>query len=275
FSQEDGSRTSCYQLFENTGYSAVRDHSNDMQMIFDHGSLGMGPCYAHGHADALAVVLSRGHEDILIDPGTYTYTGDQNWRTYFRSTRAHNTVLVDDLDQAVQETAFMWSHPYRAELVHKEKTPEGKVILLARHDGYKKRVGVTHWRAVIFEPPGCWLIWDRLVGSGDHRLELNWHLGVEPRLESDRYLLQIDECRLALVVEGMGPPYPAATIRNGWRSRHYGIKEPISTLQTHYTGMLPYEFSTRLWVNVVARRDESAFQSLALLRSLTGDIDPS
>lgn len=261
--------------FPDAGYTILRCGApRPVRMVLDHGSLGMSPAYGHGHADALSVHLRIGKQEFLIDPGTYTYTGDQRWRRLFRGTAAHNTVTVDHLDQSVQETAFMWSHPYRAELVHKEETPEGKVILLGRHDGYEKRVGVTHWRAVIFEPPGCWLIWDRLVGSGDHRLELNWHLGVEPRLESGRYLLQMDECRLALAVEGMGPPYPAATIRNGWRSRHYGSKEPISTLQTLYTGMLPYEFSTRLWIDVDARRHESAFQSLAFLRSLTGDIEP-
>ena len=60
----------------------------------------MAPLYNHGHADALSVTLSLGETPFLIDPGTYRYNGVPDWRRYFKGTRAHNTICIDEQDQA-------------------------------------------------------------------------------------------------------------------------------------------------------------------------------
>ena len=257
--------------FADSGYSIIRDPLIRHQLTFDHGPLGLAPCYAHGHADALSVVLKMDEQDVLLDPGTYTYTGDRAWRNYFRGTRAHNTVAVDELDQAVQETAFMWSHPFHSHVVFQDETPDGAVTILAFHDGYRKRVGVTHWRAVLFDPPNTWLIWDRLTGQGVHRLELNWHLGIEPHVGADRYVFPCDGGSLCLAVEGgasavhRGETAPIS----GWRSRQYGIKEPIPTIRTAFTGALPHEFLTRIWMGAGQAPPEPSSDRLLELRRLT------
>jgi hypothetical protein len=259
--------------FDAAGYSIIRDDSNDVRIIFDHGPLGMAPCYAHGHADALSIILSVGGQEVLIDPGTFTYTGDQQWRTYFRGTRAHNTVVVDSLDQAVQETAFMWSQPYHAELMRREETSNGTIVLLARHDGYKKRAGVMHWRAVLYMPPLSWLIWDRLLGVGSHHLELNWHIGIEPALESDMYVLRGSEHSFYMSVDGgVGSLHRGETTPiKGWWSRHYGIKEPLTTLQVQYTGMLPHTLVTRIWSQKEAGMDTALLKHLAAIERIADE----
>lgn len=253
FSGPHGDEPKGCATFEASGYSVIRAGLGQQrqQLIFDHGSLGMAPCYAHGHADALAVNFHVGRYEVLLDPGTYTYTGSQQWRRYFRGTRAHNTVAVDGLDQAVQETAFLWAEPFRCVTMRKEERSDGTVMIVSCHNGYSKRVGVTHWRAVLYHPPALWLICDRLVGDGEHSLELNWHLGVEPVVSEDRYGFQCGEDLLHLAVHGgavsalhSGEEYPIS----GWQSRHYGMKEPIFTLQTTYRGMLPHEFFTHVWM---------------------------
>ena len=76
-------------LFPDAGYSVFR---------FDNGPLGMAPLYNHGHADALSVSLACQRRPILVDPGTFRYSGAPTWRRYFKSTRAHNTVSVDGDD---------------------------------------------------------------------------------------------------------------------------------------------------------------------------------
>ncbi len=254
--------------FETSGYSVIQTGvgTQRQQLIFDHGPLGMAPCYAHGHADALAVVFHVGPYEVLLDPGTYTYTGMQRWRKYFRGTRAHNTVVVDGLDQAVQETAFLWAEPFRIVRMRKEERPDGTVMIVSCHDGYYRRVGVTHWRAILYQPPALWLIYDRLVGGGDHSLELNWHLGVEPVVSGVGYVVQCGEALVHFAVHGgresalrSGEEHPIS----GWQSRHYGVKEPIFTLQTTYTGMLPHEFVTQVWMG-----DEQASisSSISILR---------
>ncbi|MDR4484997.1 MAG: alginate lyase family protein [Nitrospirales bacterium] len=238
--------------FSESGYSIVRSETHIcQQLVFDHGSLGMPPCFAHGHADALSVIFYCGDQEIMIDPGTYTYTGDAAWRTYFRGTRAHNTVIVDHLDQAVQETAFMWSQPFSARLIHRSLGPDEAAIAIARHDGYEGRLGVIHYRAVAYEPNGHWVIWDYLSGSGSHHLELNWHFAVEPVITKDGYILQWDGGRLHLTIDGGTTTLHKGDINpiSGWRSAQYGMKESISTLRTKFTGILPHEFVTQIQVD--------------------------
>lgn len=234
--------------FHLSGLSILRGR-NQERLLFDHGELGMAPCYAHGHADALSVQLEIGRREILIDPGTYSYTGYPDWRRYFRSTRAHNTVTVDGLDQAVQETAFLWSQPFETHLIYRDETPEGKITVIARHYGYVQQCGVTHWRGVVYQPPGSWLIWDWLTGSRTHHLELNWNLGISPVQGPSSYVLSCGDQPIQVSVEGGLATLHHGEIEppSGWRSSSYGSKEPVTTLRVEYRGALPHEFLTRIW----------------------------
>jgi len=235
-------------LFETSGYTMLRE--GEVSVIIDHGPLGMAPSYGHGHADALSVIVRRGREALLIDPGTYTYTGDARWRAYFRGTRAHNTVTVDGQDQAVQETPFIWSHPYRVTVVHRESTPDGGFRLLARHDGYGRLTpGVVHWRAIVHHPPGQWLIWDRLNGQGRHTLDLHWHCGVEPVMEPGVIIFPGRPDAVTMTVGGGALTWHRAELDPvcGMRSRIYGAMEPVTTIRVRHVGPLPHEFATQLW----------------------------
>ena len=235
--------------FEESGYSLLESsHSSQSRLIFDHGPLGMAPCYGHGHADALSVLFRTGGKDVLVDTGTFTYTGDPEWRRYFRGTGAHNTVVVDGLDQAVQETSFQWSSPFKARLVYRSAHAQGETVLIAMHDGYLARTGVTHWRGIIYRSPCLWVIIDRLTGSGVHEVELNWHLGLKPVPDGTDYVLEGAEARICLRVEGG----PVSLFRGqtapilGWRSSAYGVKEPADLLRVTYQGPLPHDFVTCL-----------------------------
>lgn len=50
----------------------------------------------HTNNDQLSFTLCANGETILVDPGTYTYTGDLTWRAKLRSITAHSTVSIDD-----------------------------------------------------------------------------------------------------------------------------------------------------------------------------------
>ena len=104
--------------FSESGYylmGSAFDTPDEVRLLVDAGPLGYLSIAAHGHADALSFVLNVGDREILVDPGTYAYHTDPAWRRYFRSTRAHNTVGVDEQDQSVQAGNFMWTdHAQRA-----------------------------------------------------------------------------------------------------------------------------------------------------------------
>lgn len=249
--------------FDDAGYSLIR--SGRSLLLFDHGALGMPPLCGHGHADALSITLRVGESDLLIDPGTFSYA-DPEWRSHFRGTPAHNTVTVDSQDQAVQEASFIWSRPFEAACVYRESLAGGGARLLAFHSGYG-RLDVTHWRALLFRPPGTWVIWDFISGTGKHRLDLHWHLGVPPMEQGDRFLLSDAEERVVLSVEGgettlhRGETDPVL----GWRSPAYGIKEPITTIRARYEGALPHAFFTRITAGSVAPAEFPAEADLAPL----------
>jgi hypothetical protein len=261
-------------VFEEAGYSVIRP-ARGLQglLVFDHGPLGMAPCFGHGHADALSVIFRYGEDELLIDPGTGTYTGDEVWRSYFRSTRAHNTVCVDNLDQAEQAGTFLWTNPYVCRLVRREELSGGRWVLLGVHTGYLERAGVVHWRAVMYQPPAHWMVWDRLTGSGKHRLELNWHLGVDPYSDRDGYRLLISGATIGLRVEGglthahRGELFPI----HGWRSPRYGQREPIPTLRTVVSAELPHEFLTTIWLEGHPGSNKPAEELLRDVRQWTLD----
>jgi hypothetical protein len=238
-----------------TGYSLIRSATRPVvTALFDHGSLGLAPCYAHGHADALSVRLDIAGEEVLADPGTYTYGGDPQWRAYFRGTRAHNTVTVDGLDQAVQESAFLWSSPYRVTLHRRHELADGTVRLLAGHDGYRSRRGVTHWRGIEYRPGGRWVIWDCLTGTGTHDLELHWHIRPPLTAEGDRVVIRAAGHRLQMQVTGGSVSLHAgehAPLR-GWHAPAYGVLEPLTTLRAACRAALPHEFITTLSFETVS-----------------------
>ena len=72
---------------------------------------------AHAHADAMSAEVRYGGVDVLADPGTYCYHGDPAWRSYFRSTIAHNTLEVAGRNQSSDGGPFLWlRHANRREL---------------------------------------------------------------------------------------------------------------------------------------------------------------
>lgn len=260
-------------VFEQTGLTRVHCPANNVVVLLDHGRLGMPPAYGHGHADALSVVLQIANHVLLIDPGTYGYGAERRWRRYFRGTSAHNTVTVDGCDQAVQEAHFLWSNPYQAELAHREVLPDGRVTLLAWHDGYW-RMGVIHWRALVCLPGGTWLVWDRLEGLGSHRLDLHWHVdgtvevganALQLHHKTGSSTLSINGGALRILCGEKDPPC-------GWISRGYGSKEPIETLRATWTGLLPHEFTTLIALHGKDRLSPAGLNQLvAELRVLAAE----
>ena len=244
-------------VFEKTGYSVINNTKINQQILFDHGSLGMPPSYGHGHADALSIVLRSGDNLVLIDPGTYTYTGDLEWRKYFRGTRAHNTVIVNGLDQSKQETAFMWTKPYVSKVKKISQEAGGIIKLLAYHDGYKE-LGICHWRGIVVFPEGHIFVWDFIDGKNKFDLELNWHLGVGFEKIDNIYILQTSSGIIRLSVDG-GIADISEGLENpiiGWNSPKYGFKNATSTLTTKCHTELPAKFITKILVGDEIIADE-------------------
>ena len=82
--------------FSESGYYKLYDE--DRALIFDAGKIGVDYQPAHGHCDCLSFELSVDGKPFFVNSGTYEYQGDL--RTYFRTTRAHNTVEINGHEQS-------------------------------------------------------------------------------------------------------------------------------------------------------------------------------
>ena len=216
------------KVFEHSGYTVISTE-NKVTFTFNYGPLGMAPLYNHGHADALSVTLSKHDREILADTGTYRYNGAQEFRKYFKGTRAHNTVTIDGLDQAVQETGFIWSRPYTSALT-KNIEIGGVHFLQACHDGYARiKEPVRHFRSIVHFDKTNFLVKDTFFGKGVHTFELNYHLHPDSVCYKNYdwwlinnqgakiYIRLLDEQDF-LFVKGQEKPL------FGWYSPSYGIK---------------------------------------------------
>jgi hypothetical protein len=145
------------------------------RLLFDAGPLGYLSLAAHGHADALQVLLSHGGVELVSDPGTGSYFGDPELRARLRGTAAHATVAVDGADQAEQGGAFLWlAHP---ETLLRVADPAGGAAV-GEHRGYRRLADpVTHRRAVAAVGDGAFVVYDRLDAAAAHGVSLAWPLG--------------------------------------------------------------------------------------------------
>jgi uncharacterized heparinase superfamily protein len=79
------------------GFHGFTDH--DHRLVVDCGSIGPRHQPAHGHCDALSFELDLHNVPVVVDSGVHGYAGDP-FREYSRSTRAHNTVMIQGKEQS-------------------------------------------------------------------------------------------------------------------------------------------------------------------------------
>jgi len=198
----------------------------------------------HGHADSLHVEMYCNGKSYLRDCGTYTYNGPLEWRTFFRSTQAHNTVVVDGESQSIPYRVFRWLKTARSS-ANTWVASRNFDYVDAEHDGYSRyKDPVIHRRAVLFVKPEYWVIVDRLTGHGKHSVELLFHTPRgEHRLNKETKVFQMQG--LAIVPVTLDDI--DVSLREGWFSPCYGTKEPSVTVAYKFTGDLPRIIATVLF----------------------------
>jgi hypothetical protein len=180
--------------------------------------------------------------EILADPGTYCYHGEPEWRRYFRSTLAHNTVEVAGRDQSTSGGPFLWTRHAETRLTELETESDGRVTAWsAEHDGYHSLdPRLHHVRSVRLSSTGRRVdIVDRLETSGHHPFRVAFHLGpdVEARLEGNTLGLRWPaEGSTRTATMALSPRATWSLARGssnptlGWYSPHFGEKHPTWSL---------------------------------------------
>ncbi|MCK6585262.1 MAG: heparinase II/III family protein [Anaerolineales bacterium] len=207
------------ESFPNGGvYLLHNTHSHALLHCTDHTS-------RPSHADQLHVDLWIHGHNLVIDAGTYLYSGEGIWRNGLARTPVHNTVTVDGKDQMTLLSRFTWTNWSKGKVLRHEKD-----LWQGEHDGYKP---VSHKRTVMALGGDRWLVIDNLAANAPHHYALQWLLADFPFEQKDNLvLLSLNGMKYKVQIgmsEGDGRfslvrADPNST--RGWRSRYYGHKEP-------------------------------------------------
>ena len=220
-----------------------------MYLCMDAGPLGIG----HWHEDLGNFECYAFGEPLVTEVGVYSYTANK-WNQYFRSSRAHNVVLVDGLSQnrACELRKYGPTDSAREDDWHSDgvfdlawSEYDGKWIDFLENRGWRNRFGAdkavslaTHRREILFVKNDYWVIIDRLYAEGEHEYEQLFHFEPGRRVCATEapYTGTVDANRANIcfvqadavsgeVVSGQEEPL------QGWYSGGHGEKEPAPVLR--------------------------------------------
>jgi hypothetical protein len=276
--------------FADAGTTLLRttgDRDPEIWCRCDGGPHGFLSIAAHAHADALSVEVRHGGVDVLADPGTYCYHGEPRWRSYFRSTIAHNTVELQGCSQSRAGGPFLWLRHANARVLATLDVGDA-VEWTGEHDGYLSLdPPALHRRHVRLDRASRSVDIVDEISGGEYNVRLAFHLGpeVDAELEGACAILRWPNAatpgaaRLELAHSLRWTLHRGETDPIlGWYSRGLGQRAPTAVLVGQGRSEPASPFTTRLEFLDVAeiakiRGDRTAItwrQSEALVQEMPG-----
>lgn len=168
--------------FPQGGYAVMRDGWSDTDnfLMVDCGEVG-SLAGGHGHADVLSIEASVHGRPLLVDSGTFTYQESRELRDYFRSSTAHNTLIIDRVSSSVPGNTFAWKT--RADAARKCWIADERFDFFeGSHNGYERLADpATHTRSILFLKGDYWVMRDVVETAGEHEYSLNFHFDQDVR----------------------------------------------------------------------------------------------
>lgn len=157
----------CKSLFnvfpQNTESSGGYQRINDgkITVIMDCGELSPSYMPGHAHCDCLSFELFYDSRPVFVNSGTYQYQGE--YRSYFRSTSAHNTVLINGHEQSE-----LWAEHRAARRISHVKSTRHEQTITGEYRNY---LGERHRRKLKLAN-GTLLVADSVRGKAEAFLHL-------------------------------------------------------------------------------------------------------
>lgn len=170
-------------------------------IIMDTGASPPPSVSQDAHAGCLSFELSSGMQRIVVNCGMPA-SGRDNWRAFARETPAHSALTFRDasscefvamsaMKRLLQGTLIV-SGPSRVES-DREPVQDG-IVLTASHDGYLRRFGIVHRRALMLSHDGSRVDGEDLIeiegaqgklGDGDYAIRFHLHPSIKASRLSD------------------------------------------------------------------------------------------
>jgi uncharacterized heparinase superfamily protein len=172
------------------GYFGMR--AGVTYFVADCGRIAPDDLPAHGHGDVLSFEWSVGGERIVVDQGVYEYNAGAR-RQHSRAALNHNTLCLDDADQADFFGSFRCGRRPNVEVLAYEQTTDG-FLLEGMHDGFRHlRGSPVHVRRFAVSSRKV-VIRDRLTGRPDRGATIAFLLAPGVKTEVDGMRATIRKC---------------------------------------------------------------------------------
>ena len=240
--------------FRQTGYYLWASPDESEKMIVDAGPPSVPYNAAHAHCDLLSYELRLDGRPFIVDSGLHGYGGDP-FREYCRSTRAHNTVMIEECEQSEVWGTFRMarrSRSIRAEAGGNDR----EWSFQGQYRPYAHR-RLLHHRRIRRGADGAWHFEDRLIGDRARRAASFIHLHPEVQAETcGRRGLTI-ECRVG-AIRAIIKPFAARSVKivrgaespiQGWYFPDFGRAEPSATICLEHLAANgdPFGYEIRWW----------------------------
>ena len=155
------SKSSTSMKFPESGFYFMKH--KDAYMAISANPVGLKGKGNHKHNDVLSFDLFANGKSYIVDSGSYVYTSDVKARNLFRSTKYHNTLMIDKMEINHFENNMVFQMDEKAKpFVKKWITETNFIYFEGLHFGYTRMSEpVIHERRIFFsKAPIAWLIQD-------------------------------------------------------------------------------------------------------------------
>jgi parallel beta-helix repeat protein len=145
--------------FKHSGLYSMRSSwsSDAICLVLKCGPDGGG----HSQPDNGTFELYAGGRNLTPDSGSFIYSGDPEGRAWFRQTKVHQTLTLNEENSAYAPELLLW------------EPGENLDILVVENQNYPD---LAHRRAVLFVDKSFFVIVDEAIGKGEGILDLNFQL---------------------------------------------------------------------------------------------------
>jgi uncharacterized heparinase superfamily protein len=233
------------RAYPSSGYYVWRQ--DDDMIIVDCGPIGAEYNPAHAHCDVLTYELAIDGRRVIVDSGVYDYEPSEE-RAYARSTKAHNTVMIDGEEQSEVWGVFRVARRAKPLSAHMEQTSHEAIQFEGAHDGYMRLSGrPIHTRRISYHyGEASWIITDVVEGNGTHRMESLVHI------HPDFTIAQLSPSSIRIEYDGNAVAIIEASntchmrIEQGCYFPEFGLSQKNCVLVFSYSAELPLQLSYRI-----------------------------
>jgi hypothetical protein len=241
--------------------------------------------HSHNHNDLFGFEIFFHNQSVLIDPGTYNYSGDIELRNLFRSTKFHNTIQVENNEINSFRGSLFGLNNDSHHTINEWISNHSFDLFEGVHTGFKvDNLTAEHRRKIYFSKRGhpFWVIYDtvRIICSKDNNRLINvkQYFHIHPDLmfrqcftneiDISKYKNALNDMKISFtkniidssiqknILFKNGKPFftiqqllvdhLSYSEENGLVSKRYGIKEQSSILIFHKIGLSPLSYITIL-----------------------------